>query len=63
MVPWGLGGDLVVPGDYDGDGRTDVSVFDPIDGIFYSLRSATSSVVQSSFGQNGDYPVANYDTH
>jgi hypothetical protein len=49
--------------DYDGDGRTDVSVYDPIAGIFYVLRSSNNALTQVSFGQNGDYPVANYDTH
>ncbi len=51
-------------GDYDGDGKTDFATFDPISGTFYALRSSTSqSVIENRFGQNGDYPVANYDTH
>ena len=51
-------------GDYDGDGRTDIATFDPITGQFYVLRSALNgSTTQYRFGQNGDYPVANYDTH
>ncbi|HUR98533.1 MAG TPA: DUF4394 domain-containing protein [Pyrinomonadaceae bacterium] len=50
-------------GDYDGDGRTDISVWDPITGTFYVLRSSDGVTSQYRFGQNGDYPVANYDTH
>jgi hypothetical protein len=51
-------------GDYDGDGKTDLSTWDPVTGTFYVLRTATPGVTsQYRFGQNGDYPVANYDTH
>lgn len=50
-------------GDYDADGKTDFSTFDPINGIFYVFRSSNFATTQFVFGQNGDYPVANYDTH
>ncbi len=50
-------------GDYDGDGKTDFSTFDPINGLFYVFRSSNFATTQFVFGQNGDYPVANYDTH
>ena len=50
-------------GDYDGDGKTDVSVWNPQNGVFYVLRSTNGAVSQYNFGQNGDYPIANYDTH
>lgn len=50
-------------GDYDGDGKTDFSTFDPLTGRFYWLRSIDFGVVEYQFGLNGDYPVANYQTH
>lgn len=62
-----FGGDPQFPtqADYDGDGRTDISVWDPTTGIFYVLRSnsGNTAITSAAFGQNGDYPVANYDTH
>lgn len=62
---WELGTKPHFPtqGDYDGDGRTNVSVWDPINGIFYVSSANGAFVTQYRFGQNGDYPIANYDTH
>ena len=62
-VQFGTKPHYTTQGDYDGDGRTDVSVWDPINGIFYVLRSSNGVTTQYRFGLNGDYPVANYDTH
>ena len=50
-------------GDYDGDGKTDFSTYDQIDGLFYVFRSSNFATSQFVFGRDGDYPVANYDTH
>lgn len=43
--------------DFDGDGRTDVSVFRPSTGTWYIIRSSDNSFYSIQFGQDGDVPV------
>ncbi|HEX8251361.1 MAG TPA: VCBS repeat-containing protein [Pyrinomonadaceae bacterium] len=43
-VQWGLTTDKLVPGDYDGDARTDVAVWRPSDGTWYWIRSSSKTV-------------------
>jgi uncharacterized delta-60 repeat protein len=40
--------------DYDGDGRSDISVFRPSEGNWYIQNSSTLGVSSPHFGQNGD---------
>jgi uncharacterized delta-60 repeat protein len=40
--------------DYDGDGRSDISVFRPSEGNWYIQNSSTMGVSNPHFGQNGD---------
>ena len=48
--------------DYDGDGKSDVSVFRASENKWYILRSADSTVYQPVFATAGDIPVpADYD--
>jgi hypothetical protein len=69
-VIWGLTTDKLVPGDYDGDARTDLAVWRPTDGTWYWISSnsktvgntpgATNSATQ--WGAAGDIPQpADYD--
>ena len=61
-IPWGGKPMFPVQADYDGDGRTNIAVWDPTTGIFYVLLP-NGSHTAFRFGMNGDYPIANYDTH
>jgi hypothetical protein len=58
--------DFMAQGDYDGDGKTDIAVWrpdiNPTQNFFHVLGS-TAGYSTFEWGQNGDYPVANYNTH
>jgi glucose/arabinose dehydrogenase len=43
--------------DFDGDFRTDLSVFRPSTGIWYITNSSNNSIRQQQFGLNGDVPT------
>lgn len=62
-VEFGTKPHYTVQNDYDGDGRTDIAVYDPIRAIYFVLRSSNGTQFETQFGQNGDYPIANFDTH
>jgi hypothetical protein len=44
-------------GDFDGDGRSDVSVFRPLTGQWHILRSSTQTGTASTWGGGGDIPL------
>ena len=60
-VQFGAKPQLTVQNDYDGDGKTDIATYNPLNGSYYVLQSSNGATVQTVFGQNGDYPVANYN--
>jgi hypothetical protein len=65
-IPAGGGGtpDILTPGDYDGDFRTDVGVWRPAAvAAFYWLRSSDGGVAGLGFGTAGDNPtvIGDYD--
>jgi len=48
--------------DFDGDGRTDISVFRPSDGTWYVMQSGSNTFRATQFGTNGDRIVpGDYD--
>jgi CSLREA domain-containing protein len=58
---WGVGEDKPVIADYDGDGRVDVGVFRPSNGIWYIAKSGGGfSFVQFGSGEDKAVP-ADYD--
>ena len=59
---WGTAGDVPAPGDFDGDLKTDYSVYRSSEGKWYMFLSATSSWSVFRFGLPGDIPVpGDYD--
>ena len=57
-----MNGDKIVPGDYDGDGRTDFAVFRPSNSGWYVLRSSDNSFSVLNWGSSTDKPApADYD--
>jgi hypothetical protein len=60
---WGLPGDVPVPADYDGDGRTDAAVWRPSTGEWWVLNSASGGADQTTvWGTSTDIPLpGDYD--
>jgi hypothetical protein len=63
QIYFGDSTDIPVPGDYDGDGKTDAVIYRPAAGLWYGPRTgAASIVIQMVLGVPGDIPVpGDYD--
>jgi hypothetical protein len=60
--PWGTDDDRPVPGDYDGDGKTDFAVFRPSEGNWWIMKSSDNTLAVISWGLATDKTVqADYD--
>ena len=51
-LTFGTNGDIPVPGDYNGDGKTDIAIFRPSTGTWY-----VNGQPQVNWGTSGDIPV------
>ncbi len=64
QINFGFSGlDYTVQGDYDGDLKTDIAVWRETTKSFYVRRSSDNTVTIFPWGEYGDFPLANYDTH
>ncbi|MEO7672627.1 MAG: VCBS repeat-containing protein [Pyrinomonadaceae bacterium] len=57
-------GDIVTQGDYDGDGKTEYSVWRPgTPSVFYMMTVGTRLITTRNWGEPNDVPAANYNVH
>jgi extracellular elastinolytic metalloproteinase len=63
QIVFGASTDIPVPGDYNGDGKTDAVIFRPSTGLWYGPATGLPQIViQQVVGQAGDVPIpGDYD--
>jgi hypothetical protein len=59
---FGSSGDKPAVGDFDGDGKTDISIYRSSNNTWWRLNSSNAATISVTFGSSGDIPtVADYD--
>ncbi|MBV9780944.1 MAG: VCBS repeat-containing protein, partial [Acidobacteriaceae bacterium] len=59
---WGTAGDIIVSGDFDGDGVLDYAVWRPSTGVWFIVPSNGNTPYTQQWGAPGDIPVpGDYD--
>jgi hypothetical protein len=54
--------DKALPADYDGDGKSDIAVWRPGEGVWYVMQSSDGAVRTRGWGVSSDSPVpGDYD--
>ncbi len=59
-TPFGQNGDVIVPGDYNGDGMTDIAVYQPSSNIWFTTLDPTTNYGAMKWGSAGDIPAPGF---
>ncbi|HEY0547008.1 MAG TPA: FG-GAP-like repeat-containing protein [Pyrinomonadaceae bacterium] len=60
LIPFGRAGDVIVPGDYNGDGTTDVAVYQPSTHIWFTSLDPSTNYGAVQWGSDGDIPAPGF---
>lgn len=59
-LEFGSAGDVLVPGDYNGDGMTDVAVYQPSTNIWFTSKDPSTNYDAVQWGSDGDIPAPGF---